>query len=58
MQNQHESAEYTPGLIAAAPELLEALEAMIKSFSLDEDSWNRQIFEDARAALSKAKGQS
>jgi hypothetical protein len=43
-------------LIAAAPELLAALNAMLTHMGMDEDSWNRPTFEQARAAVAKAKG--
>lgn len=44
----------TASLIAAAPELLEALEAMLETF---EPSNNLPIIDTARAAVSKARGE-
>ena len=43
-------------LIAAAPELLAALRAMLTHMGMDEDEWNRPTFAQARAAIAKAEG--
>lgn len=41
-------------LIAAAPDLLAALNAMLTHMGMDEDEWNRPTFEQARKAVDKA----
>jgi len=41
-------------LIAAAPDLLAALNAMLTHMGMDEDEWNRSTFEQARMAVEKA----
>jgi hypothetical protein len=43
-------------LIAAAPELLSALNAMLTHMGIDEDEWNKPTFDQARAAIAKATG--
>lgn len=43
-------------LIAAAPELLSALCAMLTHMGMDEDEWNKPTFDQARAALKAAGG--
>ena len=43
-------------LIAAAPELLSALNAMLTHMGMDEDEWNKPTFDQARAAIAKATG--
>jgi hypothetical protein len=43
-------------LIAAAPELLAALNAMLTHMGMDEDEWNKPTFDQARAAIAKATG--
>jgi hypothetical protein len=43
-------------LIAAAPDLLEALNAMLTHMGMDEDEWNKPTFDQARAAIAKATG--
>ena len=43
-------------LIAAAPDLLEALNAMLTHMGMDEDEWSKPTFEQARAAIAKARG--
>lgn len=43
-------------LIAAAPDLLEALNAMLTHMGMDEDEWNKVTFDQARAAIAKATG--
>ena len=50
-------------LIAAAPDLLEALRQMLAAFQCDMDSyaddpdaWQHEVWEAARAAIAKAKG--
>ena len=45
-------------LIAAAPDLLEALNAMLTHMGMDEDDWNKVTFNQARAAIAKATGES
>lgn len=42
-------------LIAAAPELLAALNAMLTHMGMDEDEWNKPTFDQARAAIAKAE---
>jgi len=44
-------------LICAAPELLEALKAMLTHMGMDEDEWNNPTFDQARAAVAKAEGE-
>ena len=46
-------------LMAAAPDLLEALERMIDEYGTAGDGWprNNKVLRDARAAISKARGQ-
>jgi hypothetical protein len=43
-------------LIAAAPDLLKALNAMLTHMGMDEDEWNKPTFDQARAAIAKATG--
>lgn len=43
-------------LIAAAPDLLSAISAMLTHMGMDEDEWNKPTFEQARAAIAKATG--
>ena len=43
-------------LIAAAPDLLSALNAMLTHMGMDEDEWNKPTFDQARAAIAKATG--
>ena len=43
-------------LIAAAPDLLSALNAMLNHMGMDEDEWNKPTFDQARAAIAKATG--
>lgn len=51
-----EPSEADARLIAAAPELLEALNAMLTHMGMDEDEWNKVTFDQARAAIAKANG--
>lgn len=46
-------------LIAAAPDLLEALEQMIDEYGTAGDGWprNNKVLRDSRAAILKARGQ-
>ena len=44
-------------LIAAAPDLLSALNAMLTHMGMDEDEWNKPTFDQARAAIAKANGE-
>ena len=44
-------------LIAAAPDLLKALQAMLTHMGMDEDEWNKPTFDQARAAIAKATGE-
>lgn len=44
-------------LIAAAPDLLSALNAMLTHIGMDEDEWNKPTFDQARAAIAKATGE-
>lgn len=44
-------------LICAAPELLEALKAMLTHMGMDEDEWNKPTFDQARSAVAKAEGE-
>lgn len=48
--------EANAALISAAPDLLEALEAMLTHMGMDEDEWNKPTFDQARAAIKKARG--
>jgi len=43
-------------LIAAAPELLEALEMLMPQEPQEADSYDRAMWEDARTAIAKARG--
>lgn len=43
-------------LVAAAPELLSALNAMLTHMGMDEDEYNKATFDQARAAINKATG--
>ena len=43
-------------LIASAPELLEALEMLMPQEPRDADSYDRAMWENARAAIAKATG--
>jgi len=43
-------------LIAAAPELLEALEMLMPQEPQEADSYDRAMWENARAAIAKATG--
>jgi hypothetical protein len=43
-------------LIAAAPDLLSALNAMLTQFGMDEDEWSKPTFDQARRAVAKATG--
>jgi hypothetical protein len=43
-------------LIAAAPDLLSALSAMLTHMGMDEDEWNKPTFNQARAAIKAATG--
>ena len=43
-------------LIAAAPDLLAALNAMLTHMGMDEDEWNKPTFNQARVAVAKATG--
>lgn len=45
-------------LIAASPDLLGALNAMLTHMGMDEDEWNKPTFDKARAAIAKATGES
>jgi len=45
-------------LIAAAPDLLAALNAMLTHMGMDEDEWTKPTFDQARAAIAKATGES
>lgn len=52
------SAEANAHLIAAAPELYEALELVIGTLSFDrEDDFNKEVLRRINAALSKARGE-
>lgn len=44
-------------LIAAAPALLAALNAMLTHMGMDEDEWNKPTFDQARRAIAAAKGE-
>lgn len=44
-------------LIAAAPDLLAALNAMLTHMGMDEDEWTKPAFDQARAAITKATGE-
>ena len=48
------SEEADARLIAAAPDLLSALNAMLTHMGMDEDEWNKPTFDQARAAIAKA----
>lgn len=45
-------------LIAAAPELLEALKAALKVIEGYCDHWEQDVYEKAQAAIAKAEGES
>lgn len=47
---------YDAHLIAAAPELLEALDMMERHFSRYDDTHNNLVLEQARAAIAKTTG--
>lgn len=49
-------AEANARLIAAAPDLLAALRAMVCRCEPDTDGADRRMWEDARAAIAKAEG--
>lgn len=49
--------EGTAKLIAAAPELLEALEGMLKVFNNAPNISTQSVYEASQAAINKAKGQ-
>mgnify|MGYP001260829464 CR=1 FL=1 len=53
----HEQKEANARLIAAAPELLAALSAMLTHMGMDEDEWNKPTYDQARAAIAKATGE-
>jgi hypothetical protein len=55
---EHRAAECEANakLIAAAPDLLAALNAMLTHMGMDEDEWNKPTFDQARAAIAKAQG--
>lgn len=44
-------------LLSAAPDLLAALSSMLTTMGMDEDETNRPVYEQARAAIAKARGQ-
>lgn len=44
-------------LIAAAPDLLAALNAMLTHMGMDEDEWSKPTYYQARAAIAKATGE-
>lgn len=48
--------ESRANLIAAAPDLLEALTALTDAVD-SEDIWSSALIDDARAAIAKARGQ-
>ena len=54
--DEHQEARANARLIAAAPELLSALNAMLTHMGMDEDEWNRPTFNQARRAVAKATG--
>lgn len=41
-------------LIAAAPDLLSALQAMLTHMGMDEDEWSKPTFDQARRAIARA----
>jgi hypothetical protein len=49
-----EEAEANARLIAAAPDLLDALRAMVDRWEPDTDGADRRMWENARAAIAKA----
>lgn len=51
-----EENQANANLIAAAPELLAALNAMMTHMGMDEDEWNKPTFDQARKAIAKAEG--
>jgi hypothetical protein len=55
--DNREEAEANARLIAAAPDLLKALNAMLTHMGMDEDDCNKLTFDQARAAISKATGE-
>jgi len=52
-----EEQEANAQLIAAAPELYDALNAMLTHMGMDEDEFTKVTFDQARAALAKARGE-
>lgn len=52
----HGQMEANARLIAAAPDLLAALNAMLTHMGMDEDEWTKPTFDQARAAIAKATG--
>lgn len=59
MDFQEEEMHLNANLIAAAPDLLEALERMIDEYGTAGDGWprNNKVLRDSRAAILKARGQ-
>jgi hypothetical protein len=53
----YDEPEANARLIAAAPELLSALNAMLTHMGMDEDEWTKPTFNQARAAIRKATGE-
>ncbi len=50
----HSSLAANARLIASAPDLLDALNAMLTHMGLDEDAYNKPTFDRARAAIKRA----
>lgn len=52
-----EAAAELRRLLAENSALLEALKAMLTHMGMDEDTWNKPTFNQARAAVAKAEGE-
>ena len=59
VNNRRHESSANASLIAAAPDLLEALEQMADEYGTAGDGWprNNKVLRDARAAILKARGQ-
>ena len=55
--DQHHEHDANARLIAAAPQLFEALQEIVKYFGVDVDNGLDELLTNARAAIHKATGQ-